>query len=445
MDALFAGSLKDDCGSVHHRPLEGILDKDTIFPEDNVEGNKSGQDDPLFTQLYSKEISLLGVAIVLAQYRFKIITITLCVGLFGFLLALLLPNHYTAVTSILPPQQGSNSSGSAIMAQLSSLSSLTGAGTGSPLKNPNDMQVAFMRSRTVEDAVIDRFKLSQLYKTKRPSETRKVLEKRVEIDTGTKDGLIRISVTDRDPNRAADLANGYVEEYRKFSANLAVTEASQRRLFFENQLSGAKEGLADAEEDLKKTEQQTGVIQVDAQTRTAIESVAQLRAEITAKQVELSGLRAFGTEQNPEVQQAEEELSQLQEEQKKLGSSGGPSDGLLLQNSAMQQAGLEYVRKLREVRYRQTIFDLLARQYEAAKVDEARQGAMVQVVDKALPPDRKSSPKIGLMTIGACFLGLFFGLGFAFMVEGYRKLTHNPYEQWRLERLRSLFVNKKSS
>ena len=411
-----------------------------------MDGNKSGQEDPLFTQLYPKEVSLLGIAIVLAQYRFKIAAITFCTGLVGLLLALLLPNHYTAMASILPPQQSSNSSGSAIMAQLTSLSALAGVGTGSPLKNPNDMQVALMRSRTVEDAVIDRFKLGQLYKTKRPSETRKKLEKWVEIEAGSKDGIIRISVTDRDPNRAADIANGYIDEFRKFSASLAVTEASQRRLFFENQLNGAKDALADAEEDLKKTEQQTGVIQVDAQVRTAIESVAQLRGEIAAKEVQLRGLRSFGAEENPEVQKAEEELSQLQAEQKKLGSSsGGGSDGLLIQNSKMEEAGLEYVRKLREVRYRQTIFDLLARQYEAAKVDEARQGAMLQIVDKAVPPDEKSFPKIGWMTIGATLLGLFLGLGFAFTIEGYRKLNQNPYEQWRLERLRSLFVSEKSS
>lgn len=411
-----------------------------------MEDDRSREKDPLFTQLYSKEVSLLGLAIVLAQYRVRIVTVTLCTAMLGLLLALFLPNHYTAMTSILPPQQNSNSSGSAIMAQLSSLSSLAGVGTGSALKNPNDMQVALMRSRTVEDAVIDRFRLSQLYKTKRPSETRKKLEKWAEIDTGTKDGIIRISVTDQDPNRAAAIANGYVEEFQKFSAHLAVTEASQRRLFFENQLGEAKEALAGAEEDLKKTEQETGVIQVDAQLRTAIESVAQLRAEIAAKEVEIRGLRAFGTDQNPKVQQAEQQLSQLQSEQKKLGaSSDSTSDGLLIQKSAMQDAGLKYVRKLREVRYRQTIFDLLARQYEAAKVDEARQGAMVQVVDKAVPPDEKSFPKIGLMTIGACVLGLLFGLGYAFAVEGYRRLARNPYEQWRLERLRSLFVSKKTS
>jgi tyrosine-protein kinase Etk/Wzc len=412
--------------------------------EIDVEDDRSKEKDPLFTQLYSKEVSLLGLAIVLAQYRFKIVLITFCTGVAALLLALILPNHYVAVTSILPPQQSSASSGSAIMAQLSSLSSLSGAGIGSPLKNPNDMQVALMRSRTVEDAVIDRFKLGQLYKTKRPSETHKRLEKLVEIDTGTKDGIIRISVTDHDPTRAADIANGYVEEFKKFSARLAFTEASQRRLFFENQLGEAKETLADAEEDLKKTEQETGVIQADTQTRSAIESVAQLRAEITAKEVELRGMRSFGTEQNPAVEQAVEQLSQLQAEQKKLGaSSGGSSNGLLIQNRTMQEASLKYVRKLREVRYRQTIFDLLARQYEAAKVDEARQGAMVQVVDKAVPPDRKSFPEVWLMTAGASFLGLLLGVGFAFSVEGYRKLTQNPYEQWRLERLRSLFINKR--
>ncbi len=181
------------------------------------------------------------------------------------------------------------------MAQLGSLgsvASLAGGGLGG-LKNPNDLQVALLKSRTIEDAMLDRFHLIERYHAKFRSTARKKFERRVEIDNGVKDGLIRISITDSDPQYATDMANGYVEEFKKFAATLAVTEASQRRLFFEQQLGQAKDNLAKAEEELQKTEQRTGLIQLDAQARAAIQLVADLRAQIAAKEVQISAMRSF--------------------------------------------------------------------------------------------------------------------------------------------------------
>src|SRR6202035_3875870 len=185
---------------------------------------------------------------------------------------------------------------SALLAQFSGLSSVASLAGGSlGLKNPNDLQIAMLKSRTVEDAMVDRFHLMELFGVKYRSDARKKFENVVDIDNGPKDGLIRISVTDRNPQRAAEMANGYVEEFKRLSATLAVTEASQRRLFFEQQLSQAKDNLAHAEEDLKKTGQKTGLVQLDSQTRATIELLANLRGQIAAKEVEISGLRSFAT------------------------------------------------------------------------------------------------------------------------------------------------------
>ena len=300
-----------------------------------------------------------------------------------------------------------------------------------------------LKSRTVEDAMVDRFNLKQIYRQKRQSDARKKLEKYVAIENGAKDGLIRVSVTDSDPNRAAELANGYIEEFKKFSATLAVSEASQRRLFFEQQLAQAKDNLANAEEDLKRTEQETGLIQVDSQTRVAIESVAQLRAQIAAKEVQIHALRSYATAENPEVEIAEQELAALRAEQQKLGSSSdGSMGGLLIPKGIMQESSLKYVRKLRDVKYFQTIFDLLARQYESAKVDEARQGSMVQIVDKAVAPDRRSSPKPTYILPAAALVGLILGICWAFATEGLIRLSHNPAERSRLDTLRSTFASQ---
>jgi uncharacterized protein involved in exopolysaccharide biosynthesis len=385
---------------------------------------------------FEEDISLLDILIVIVQNRRLILKIAAYTVAIGVIVSLLLPIQYMATTSILPPQQTS-SAGSALMAQLgglSSMASLTGGGLG--LKNANDLQVAMLKSRTVEDAMLDRFHLIELFRVKQRSDARKKLESVVDIDNGAKDGLIRLSVTDRNPQRAAEMANGYVEEFKRLSANLAVTEASQRRLFFEQQLAQAKDNLANAEEDLKKTGLKTGLIQLDSQTRATIELVAELRGEIAAKEVQINAMRSFATGENPELQMAEQQLAGLRSQAEKMGAASEGASNALIPKGGMQEAGVEYIRKLRDVKYFETIFDLLARQYEIAKVDEARQGATVQVVDRAIVPDRRSSPKRTLIVLGAAVLGLFLGVVWAFAREGLARLSNNPAEHERLELLK---------
>jgi tyrosine-protein kinase Etk/Wzc len=393
-----------------------------------------------------EDISLLDILIVIVQYRPLILKIAAYTVVVGVIVSLLLPIRYTATTSILPPQQ-TNSAGSALMAQLGGLSSVASLAGGSlGLKNPNDLQVAMLKSRTVEDAMLDRFHLVELFRVKQRSDARTKLEKVVDIDSGAKDGLIRLTVTDRDPRRAAEMANGYVEEFKRLSANLAVTEASQRRLFFEQQLVQAKDNLANAEEDLKKTGQRTGLIQLDSQTRATIELVAELRGEIAAKEVQINAMRSFATGENPELQLAEQQLAGLRSQAEKMGAASEGASNALIPKGGMQEAGVEYIRKLRDVKYFETVFDLLARQYEIAKVDEARQGATVQVVDRAIVPDRRSSPKRTLIVLGAAVLGLFLGVVWAFAREGLTRLSNNPAEHQRLELLKkSISLGKKQA
>lgn len=391
-----------------------------------------------------QEISLLDILIVVVRDRWLILKTMVCTIVLAMIVSLLLPIRYTATTSLMPPQQ-SNSAGSGLLSQLSSLGSVASLAGGSlGLKNPNDLQVAMLKSRTVEDAMVDRFHLIDLFKVTRKSDARKKLEKVVDIDSGAKDGLIRISVTDSDPHRAEEMANGYVEEFKRLSATLAVTEASQRRLFFEQQLAQAKDNLATAEEDLKKTEQKTGLVQLDAQTRATIELLADLRGQIAAKEVQIAGMRSFATGENPDLQIAEQQLAGLRAQEQRMGATTEGATNALIPKGNMQEAGIEYIRKLRDVKYFETIFDLLARQYEVAKVDEARQGAVVQVVDRAVVPDRKSFPPRTLIVLGAVVLGFIFGTVWAFSSEGLRRLSNNPAEQARMEELKGLIAPEKA-
>jgi len=227
------------------------------------------------------EVSVLDILVLLAGRNRFIVRFVLGAAVLATVVSLLLPVRYEAKIVLLPPQQNS-SVGSALLGQLGSMGSLGSlaalAGGGLGIKNPADMYVSLLTSRTVEDAMIERFGLMAEYHEKRMSDTRKKFESRTTAIAGVKDGLIRISVEDRDPKRAAELANGYVEEFRKLSASLAITEAARRRLFFDQQLQQAKDNLSGAEEAMKKTQQSTGVLQIDSQARSLIESAAVLRA-----------------------------------------------------------------------------------------------------------------------------------------------------------------------
>ena len=372
------------------------------------------------------EISLLDLLIVLAERKGIILSVTAAFAIGAIIVSLLLPTRYTATVTVLTPQQ-SSSMGAALASQLGSMGGMAALAGGSLLKNPNDMYVAMFKSRTVEDAMVQHFGLMQEYHAKFSSDARKAFEGHATVDGSGKDGLIRISVQDRDPRRAADLANGYVDQFRIQSQHLAITEASQRRLFFEQQLEQAKDNLANAEEALKQTEQKTGVIQLDSQARALIESAASLRAQVAAKEVQIQGMRTYATGENSQVVQAQQELDSMRGQLARLGGSeDSASGGLIVPKGQVPEASLEYIRKLRDVKYNETIFDILARQFEVAKLDEAKQGALIQVVDCAVPPDRKSFPKRGLIVIGATIAGLLAGIFFVLASAAIESLKSVP-------------------
>jgi tyrosine-protein kinase Etk/Wzc len=281
------------------------------------------------------------------------------------------------------------------------------------------------------------------YRRKRMSDTRTAFEARSSVVLGTKDGLIRITFTDWDPKLAADVANAYVEEFRKLSANLAITEASQRRIFFQQQLLDANQNLTAAEEAMKHTEQSTGVLQVDSQARSLIESGATLRGQVVAKEVELQAMRSYATEDNPEVVVVEQQLAALKAQLAKLGGTdANSSSDIIVPKGNIPQAGMEYIRKLRDVKYYETIEQLIARQFEIAKLDEARQGAVVQVADLAVPPDKRSSPhrtiSVALVTLIAFAIAVLWVLAAARWEETLR----DPDKRRKVQTLRELLWNR---
>jgi uncharacterized protein involved in exopolysaccharide biosynthesis len=312
---------------------------------------------------------------------------------------MLLPVRYTGATSVLPPHQSMG--GASLLSQIAGnaggLAALAGSSLGG--NNQIDTYVTMFRSRTVEDAMIKRFDLMKEYRVKRLSDARKIFEERSTAIAGLKDGVIRVTIDGPTAEQAANYANAYVEEFQKLASNVATTEAGQSRLFFDRQLEEAKNNLSNAEQELKKTELTTGFVQPDSQSRAMIESAAILQGQISAKEVEIESMSSYATDTNPNMVVLKRQLAELRAQLGQLTGNTATESDLFVPKGKVPGAALDYLRKLREVKYRETIFAAMANQYQLARLDEAKQGAIFQVIDRAVPPDRRSFPHRSILVI----------------------------------------------
>jgi len=380
------------------------------------------------------EVHMLDLLIILARHKKLVIGMPIGVGLIAMVISLLMTPIFTSTAKIVPQQQQSSGLAAAMLGQLGGLASAAGSIAG--LKNPNELYVGILESRTVADALIKRFKLKSRYEAETMDEARKSLNDVTDIEDGKKDGLISISVNDKDPQFAANLANAYTEELINLMQTMTISDASMRRAFFEKQVKEAKDQLADAEVELQKTQEKTGMIQPDGQVEAIISSIAKIKAMIVAKEVQIKTMRTFATVQNPELMRAQEELQGLQTQLAKLEKSQPNKKGdFMVPAGLLPEVGVEYVRRLREVKYYETLFEMLAKQYELAKVEESRNSPIIQVLDKAVPAERKTKPKRAFITILGLALGGIFGVLLAYMREAHIRSLHNPENSVRWKEL----------
>jgi uncharacterized protein involved in exopolysaccharide biosynthesis len=289
-----------------------------------------------------------------------------------------------------------------------------------------------LKSRTVADALIKRFNLQQKYEKKTLEDTRKALSQETQVASG-KDGFITIEYSDKDPKFAANVANAYVEELDKLNNTLAVTEASRKRLFFETQLKMTRDNLAAAEVGFKQTQERTGLIQPEAQGQAIIMAASNLRAQVTAAEVKLQSMGSFATPQNPDYQKLQQNLTSLRAQLAKAERNGVQGRGdIMVPTGKLPETGLEYIRKMRDLKYQETLFELLSKQFEIAKIDEAKEAALIQVVDKALVPEQKSKPKRSLIVILATLMALFLGVLLAFVREASERASQDPASAERM-------------
>ncbi len=413
------------------------MDNDKDTPQNALADDTASKKKPI---VFDEEdgISILNLLLILAERKRFIIASVLVCGILATIIAFIVRPTYTATAVIMPPQQQS-SVATALLGQLGNVTGLAGQSLG--LKNPADPYVGILSGTTVADAMIKKFKLQELYETDTLVETRKSLALNAGFDA-KKFSLIKISVKDRDPKRAADMANAYVDLLQEQNSRLAVTEASQRRLFFEMQLEKEKNNLADAEVEFKKMQEQKGIFQVSSQVEAVITALVRMRAEVAAREVNLQRLKAGATAENPEVLRQEIELNALRKQLKELeASTANRSQGdPLMPTTMVPEAGLEYTRRLREVKYREALFEILAKQYEAARIDEAKEAPVIQVVDRATPPDKKSAPKRSIYVILGIVLGGVVGITVALLSHSLQ----NPQTAEKVLALkRSLWIRRK--
>ncbi len=365
-----------------------------------------------FSEPEDDEISLLDLLQTIVDNLRLLVLGPLAVGLLALGISFVIPPTFTAKTQFLPPQQ-QQSAAASMLASLGSLGGLAGAAAG--LKNPADQYVAYMKSVSLQDALIGRFKLQERYDAKTKMDTRTILNNNVRIASG-KEGLISVEVDDKDPQFAADLANAHVQELVKLLGKMAVTEAQYRRLFFEKQLSQAKDNLIAAEVALKATGISSSVLK--SNPASAVAAVAALKAQVTAQEVKVGAMRGYLAETAPDFKQAMNELANLRSQLAKQ-EKDEPGSSVNAGTVVTKDSG-DYVTKYREYKYQETLFEQFSKQFEIAKVDESREGAVIQVLDVAEAPERKTKPKKALISIIATLASGFALLLFVFIRQALR-------------------------
>lgn len=339
-----------------------------------------------------EEISLIELATILGEEKKILFGLPIAAGLVAVVVSLLMTPIYTATTTLLPPQ--SNQGGAAaLLGQLGGLGGLAGLDIGGGASSP-EMFVTMLQSRSAKDKIIKRFDLMNRWELEFRADVYQRLDKIIAISTDKKTGLITIAVDDKEPAFAAAIANAYFEVLKELLIRIAITEAQQKRAFFEEQFVKAKDELADAEVALKDVQERTGLIQLEGQATATFEAIAQLRAEVTRREAQLAALRSFATPSNPEYRRVSSELAslraQLSETEKSTGARS--EDLTAFSTGKLPEKGLEFIRAFRDVKYSEAVFEIMAKQFELAKVEESKDLSNIQQLDKASTPEKKSKP-----------------------------------------------------
>ena len=364
---------------------------------------------------------VMDFMIVLAKRKKLILFFPISIAIISAAISFVIPEVYKSTARLLPPQQAQSGT-AALLSQLGGVAGIAAGAAG--IKSPNDLYIGMLKSRTVADRLIAKYDLKKNYDVKSQEKARKELEGNTLISSG-KDGLIVIEVEDTNKKLVADIANGYIAELKKLTQVLALTEASKQRMFFERQLEITKDNLADSEITLKRSIEKNGVVSVDGDSRAIVEIISKLRAKISAKEIQLGSMQSYITANNPDYIQIKEEIRNLRVGLAKLENGNSPG-AMKDAQSGSEEIGLKSIKILRDVKYNQMLYELLAKQYEAARLDEAKESAIIQVLDAAVEPEKKFKPRRIIIVLLSTFVALFLSIVAALVLEAKRRVMQMP-------------------
>lgn len=356
------------------------------------------------------------------------------ITIYGFLLSvlisLLLPRYYQSTAKILPPQTQSSVS-QQLLSQFSGMSMLSGGGAA--IKDTSALYSELLRCNGVLDYVIEKNRLKEIYGVDRLPVLRTRLRRNISISSDKKSGIMTIGYTDRVPQRSFEIMESFIEGLKKINNEIAITEASQRRLFYEEQLKGAKDALIRAEEEMKAFQQKTGSIKIDEEAKAAIEEASVLRAKISAKEVQLKVLQGYATKENPEYKSLEATIVSLKEQLSKFQSKMPSDDDSLFSTKKASIYGTEFIRKTREFKYTESLYEILLKQYEAARLDESKDSTVIQIVERPEIPTFKFSPRRGKIVVVWTLIAFVFAVFVSFFANFYENFKKDGENAKKLE------------
>jgi len=383
------------------------------------------------TQPVDETISFLDYLIILLKRKRLILLITFVCAATTVVISLRMPEIYKAEAKILRPSAKNTGMTSQLLSQFGGAASAAASIFG--LSSPNALYLELIRSRAVMTSIVEKFDLVKRYGVETIVDARKILSASIVVRSNTRSGIITIAVNDTDPEMAADIANALVGALKELTKKLAITEAAQRRAFFGEQLRDAEESLIASEEEMEKFKMETGALKIDDQAKAIISAIANIKAKIAEKEVQLKVMRTYSTSSNPDLQKVEETLKGLRAELEKLETGHGKNYDPLMSTERMPEVGTQYVRKLREFKFSETVYNFFLKQYEAARLDEARDAVMIQVLEEAIPPEKRSTPKRTRMVVISTIGGFFFGIFMAFFMEYKEKILDDPDHREKLK------------
>ena len=379
------------------------------------------------------EINLLDYLIILFKHEKLIIYTTVGAAVFTAITSLIMTPVYEAKTTILPPQQNGPS-----VSQLLGSSALTIIGGGLPsIKNPGELYIRLLRSRTVLDDVVSRLDLLKYYRAKSRHAARRRLLGALKTSNDFRSGVITIGVEDKSPKESAAMANAFVKALQDINGDLAITAAAQKRLFFQEQLSEVKSALVKAEEAMESFQRKTGLVEADAQGKAVIKAIAGIRAQIAAKEVQLRVMRIYSTPANPILRRVQEQLAGFRAEANKLEAGvGDDSREPFIPTIKIPAVQAGYSNRLMDLKFTEKLYRLLQSQYESAKLGEAGDPSIIQVIDKAVPPNQRARPLRKRMVLASMVVAFLFSIVAAFLIDYKEKFSDKPENRERLEAIK---------